>query len=352
MMRLSKRYGVVLGAASCLGAALWMGRVLASGVPAKRALTYSGILQNADGTALSGSHTIEVNFWGSAKPEQDATPLCQTPSVPYELNASGRFAIALPEPCTQAAQEHADLWVNVLVDGRSLGLVKLGAVPYALEAAHAESADQVRSGTPLDTRLNALMPPKSVVSAYLNAEEIAASFDETGLGLKESVYAGWAICNGQNGTPDLAGRFVRSSTQGAGATGGDDNVGHTHPIDHDHDVFSCSPEGEHTHQTPAHQHVLPIGFDNGVAYFTAGADIGPIFGSEVRTEWRSALGVAGFEVAATRMAWTENAGSGTSGPGTPHAHVIDVPPHVGSSGPSSVTDNRPAFIELVPLMRL
>lgn len=37
---------------------------------------------------------------------------------------------------------------------------------------------------------------------------IAANFDASGLALANSVRAGWAICNGENGTVDMRGRFA------------------------------------------------------------------------------------------------------------------------------------------------
>ncbi len=38
--------------------------------------------------------------------------------------------------------------------------------------------------------------------------DISITFDVTGLGLTNTDWLGWAICNGQNGTPDLSGRFI------------------------------------------------------------------------------------------------------------------------------------------------
>ncbi|HET8933967.1 MAG TPA: hypothetical protein VFN67_11030 [Polyangiales bacterium] len=199
---------------------------------------------------------MQLTFWRS----KDMTPAhlaCQTRSTPVALRSSGQFSISLPEECTQAVHDNAELWVEVTVDGSSLGSARLGAVPYALEAKHASSADDVRTGTPLDGRLKGLVPPKSILGAYLSADDIAASFDETGLGKLDSSYAGWAICNGQNGTPNLDGRFPRMSTLAAGAEGGNDNSDHTHAIDHDHPAFNSAGEAGHTHVVPAHQHLMP-----------------------------------------------------------------------------------------------
>jgi len=61
------------------------------------------------------------------------------------------------------------------------------------------------------------------------------NFDATGLGTGPLV--GWALCNGNNGTPNLSNRFVRSTVTsgGLGVTGG--TTTHTHIVDsHSHSV--------------------------------------------------------------------------------------------------------------------
>jgi microcystin-dependent protein len=42
-------------------------------------------------------------------------------------------------------------------------------------------------------------------------------------GLAAAIPAGWALCDGSNGTPDLVGKFIRGGSQ-AGDTGGADSV--------------------------------------------------------------------------------------------------------------------------------
>ena len=74
------------------------------------------------------------------------------------------------------------------------------------------------------------IPIKGIIFAYLTAQNIIDYFDATGLGDAGS-FIGWAICNGSNGTPDGRGKFFRlpdAWTTGAGATGGNDAVAHTH----------------------------------------------------------------------------------------------------------------------------
>ena len=128
-------------------------RARAAGVPEVEALTYTGYLEGADGAALDGTRSIAVRFWESEEAE-DA--LCNAEAASLELVA-GRFQLALPKKCADAVKASPDVWADVVVDGSSLGRTKLGAVPYALEAGHATSADAAsRASGALAEQLGAL----------------------------------------------------------------------------------------------------------------------------------------------------------------------------------------------------
>lgn len=199
----------------------------------------------------------------------------------------------------------------------------------------------------------AALPPKTVVNAYLTSIDVSTYFDTTGLGMATGPYAGWALCNGKNGTPDLNGRFVRVNNAVSGAMGGSDTLVHTHAIDHDHAAFASAAEAAHTHGTPAHQHLVPVGFDSYNNYFfTAGADNNPAYGSTVVTANHASGPTGTYATGLTRQAYTDNSGAATTGAGSAHAHAVDVPPFAGMSGPPSVAENRPAYLELTALMRL
>lgn len=67
-------------------------------------------------------------------------------------------------------------------------------------------------------------------------------------GLIANIPAGWLLCNGQNGTPDLRDRFIKGATLEAGATGGSathTHAAHTGVINHTHPVNVTDPG--HTH---------------------------------------------------------------------------------------------------------
>jgi hypothetical protein len=200
-----------------------------------------------------------------------------------------------------------------------------------------------------------VVPPKGIIHCNLSVDDVAEFFDDTGLGVRSDKYGGFAICNGNNGTPDLTGFFVMGDVSGIGATGGSASSAHTHAIDHDHGSFTSGTEAAHTHTTPAHQHQTDIGWDGTALYMRAvsGADSDPYSGSTVVSDDRLALvhGSANT-VNNGRYALTQSDGGGTSGAGSSHSHSVDVPALTGDSGAASVTENRPPFVGLVPLMRL
>lgn len=92
--------------------------------------------------------------------------------------------------------------------------------------------------------------PKGGIIMY---DGSVANFDVTGLGLSGKGLKGWALCNGQNGTPDLRGRFIAGYN----------------PLDGDYDAIGKNG-GSKTHillnaNLPAHNHpVTDNGHSHGV----------------------------------------------------------------------------------------
>lgn len=160
----------------------------------------------------------------------------------------------------------------------------------------------------------ASVPPKTVVYADLSPSEITANFNGTGLGTSAN-WSGWAICNGNNGTRNLANKFVRAVTGGSGGTGGSDS-------------------NSHTHSTPNHQHEVPIGFDENNEFWSDDGSGSPLYGSVVIGSVRRAAPAKAAEaVGAARHALTKSEGGGVTG--TP-----------------SDTNNMPAYVELTAVMKL
>lgn len=149
-----KRSVTLLAAASLVTLAFLGGKGWAAGVPTTGALTYSGNLESAGGTPLTGNHSIQVSFWNTAS--GGTSPLCQTVPSSLSLDPGGRFTLTLPDECATAVRNSANVWVQVTADGLSMERSKLGAVPYALEAAAAaQGAVQLKAPatTPIPARV-------------------------------------------------------------------------------------------------------------------------------------------------------------------------------------------------------
>jgi hypothetical protein len=111
-------------------------RARAAGIPATQAMTYSGVLTNAAGAPLTGSKNIQIQIYDMAS---GGTVQCTVGPTAIEL-VNGGFSVVLPDTCTTVVHATPDLWIEVFADGASLGRTKLGAVPFAVEADHANGA--------------------------------------------------------------------------------------------------------------------------------------------------------------------------------------------------------------------
>lgn len=153
---MNRRYHHLTFAALALalgsGGTLIVQQVRAAGVPKTGALTYAGVLALPDGTSVQGTKNIGLAVYDAAS---NGNLLCQVMSAPVPVQG-GHFQVALPDVCLVAVQSNSDVWVDVQVDGGSVGRSKLGAVPYAIEAQRAAGASSVVGGGALDQRLAAL----------------------------------------------------------------------------------------------------------------------------------------------------------------------------------------------------
>ncbi len=141
--------GITLGLVALAGGFV-AGRAHADGIPATAALTYTGTLEDVSGAPLTGAKQLVVALFDA---QSNGTQKC-TVSQSVALVA-GRFQVLLPDTCTQAVQAKPDLWVEVTVDGTSLGRTKLMAVPYAAEASHAVNATNATRATNADNATHA-----------------------------------------------------------------------------------------------------------------------------------------------------------------------------------------------------
>jgi hypothetical protein len=137
------------GGIAAAGVAFFVGHAWAGGIPAAPGvLTYSGVLEDANGAPYSGTN-VEIKLW-SAGPT-GGTVLCDTGSpVALTQDKRGRFTVSL-DGCATAIKANANVWSEVLIDGNSLGRSKMSAVPYAVEASHATAADSATTATTAST---------------------------------------------------------------------------------------------------------------------------------------------------------------------------------------------------------
>lgn len=227
-------------------------RARADGIPAMQPMTYAGTLEEGNG-AVNGTRNIRLTIWDDATSTESMRSRCVT-TAQNTMVTNGRFQLTLDNACVAAVRSTPDLWLEIEVNGSSLGRTKLSSVPFAVEAARASGLTAAAA--------NALVPTGTIVAFG---------------GANERVPNGWLLCDGRSvqrsmypalfdaiGTahggdgnnfnlPDLRGRFLRgvdgmagrdpnAATRAAANTGGNSgnavgtvqggSVGaHTHPID-------------------------------------------------------------------------------------------------------------------------
>ena len=148
-------------------------------------------------------------------------------------------------------------------------------------------------------------------------------------GATDQIPAGWALCDGQNGTPDLRDRFIVGAGSGyaVGATGGDavSNISHTHAgFIHDHGI---SNDGSHTHTYSG-----TTGSDSDHTTVDGSNDTDTV--SEAGHH-HSFSGTTSSATSHAHGGFTTNAGNGQTGPGGPAAF-----------------DNRPPYYALAFIIKL
>lgn len=136
---------IALSFAMTFALGYWVSRARAAGGPQVSPLTYSGVLSDMNGVPLTGSKSIVLQLYDSAT---GPTALCSSTPATVTLVA-GAFQAALGDSCTPIVHSTPDLWIDVQVDGTSIGREKLGSVPFALEADHAQSASAIVANAPV-----------------------------------------------------------------------------------------------------------------------------------------------------------------------------------------------------------
>src|SRR4051812_7123921 len=115
-------------------------RVYAEGGPRDKPMFYAGTL-SVEGAPANGPHAISLSLHEAA---EGGSALCssQTPAADV---MHGHFRVELSDACVATLRAKPDTFMEVSFTGdddvtHTLTRVKVGAVPYALEADHAVSA--------------------------------------------------------------------------------------------------------------------------------------------------------------------------------------------------------------------
>lgn len=280
---------------------LWIVVLLKSaafaGVPAT--LNYQGTLADSAGQPVNGSKAItfklyktptgQTAFWSEAQPS-------------VELR-DGRFSVVLGANAANPIKPQdftGETYIGIQVaPDAEMPRQKFTSVAYAFTASNAPAAI-----------------PKGVIVMWSGA--------------LTAIPSGWALCDGNNGTPDLRDRFVVGAGSGyvIGNTGGAASVN----ISHSHSIAAQSPgtssAGDHLHS------------------FSGDT-------SETKGETHSVTddGSNDREVAGDNHSHSY---SGTTSAAGGHTHTVNSHDHGGATGSAGSTalENRPPYYALAFIIKL
>lgn len=163
-------------------------------------------------------------------------------------------------------------------------------------------------------------------------------------GASNNIPAGWALCNGQNGTPNLVDRFIvgAGSSYSVGATGGEA----THALS-----TSEMPSHNHSFSSSSHSHTISL---SGLTTNSAGAhthsfspalchDSGNTF--QYRVDKDYTMTSAQFECASAGAHTHTISGNASIGNASVYGSI-------GSTGSGTAHENRPPYYALCFIMKL
>ena len=165
--------------------------------------------------------------------------------------------------------------------------------------------------------------------------------------------SGWAICNGQNGTPDLRDRFIvgAGSAYSVNNTGGANSVTLTEAQMPSHN-HSFSGSSSHSHTVNNHSHSFSGSGSNthshGIPRGQGGADadITPYVADDTVENIQSS-----FSSDSTSITINVSGTTGGSSPGT-NSQTVSISGNTGSKGSGNSHENRPPYYALMFIMKL
>ena len=306
-----------------------------------------------------GQFNADVQFVHTARDELDAENIVHAPGSGLPNMAGNAYSRSVG---TNANQLPDTAQADGRYARRNNNLSDLASTSIARDNLNVYSRSQVW------TRDEAYSKPQ--------VDDIALGVIPIGLiamwsGSVANIPSGWALCNGQNGTPDLRNRFVvgAGSSYTVGATGGANSVtlttaqmpahGHSGTAasagGHSHSA-STGSGGSHSHSgstnsTGAHTH--GIQHDNGTA---AGSGIKNVLADPRRSgseSWRDVAQLRTASAGAHTHSLSINSAGGHThsvsvASGGAHTHSVSV----GNTGGGEAHENRPPYYALAYIMKL
>lgn len=269
-------------------------------------------------------------------------------------NLSESREVALGTPSTITAQTTNSTTGTSHTHTITLGPADVGAPPVSRQIIAGNGltgGGSLAANVPLVLGTPSKLTPSTTnsVTAQSHTHEVFGLVPAGGIimwsGAINTVPAGWALCNGQNGTPDLRDRFVvgAGSTYNPGNTGGSKDaivVAHTHSA-------STGSSGNHSHTgstntTGAHTH-------NILLYELSG---GSVSASTAVLEHLRATNNDQRARNLSNRALSAGNHSHTVSTNTTGAHTHSVSGTTASSGSSGNNANLPPYLALAFIMKL
>lgn len=303
-------------------------------------IVYHGKLKES-GNLVNGTRNVQFKIYDQAS---GGTQIGQSQSANVPV-VNGIFSYPLNMNGIDLA--NGDLWIETIVENKILSpREKLTSVAFALHARNAQGIQQA-AGESIDFIVgkekkasighDGTMSTLSGGTTYYMVPRGAIIMWS---GPISSLPSGWALCNGNNGTPDLTNRFILSvenDNENPGGTGGTHSqvLNITQLPSHTHSAV-INDDGEHSHFGTAissgmHSHGFDIYRENsGGTYRNMGG---------TDTIYKDTL-------------YTKDTGA--------HSHALDIdsngmhthPITINAVGNNAPIDNRPAFYKLAFIMKL
>jgi len=160
----------------------------------------------------------------------------------------------------------------------------------------------------------------------------------------EDIPEGWALCDGENGTPDLRDRFIVSAgnTYNEGDTGGEDSVtlAESEIPSHDHGDGSLSTGND------SHSHSGTTGSDSHSHSYNRGDTS---FSDHSDQKYDNTTG-SGFDLNSSRTTGSDSHSHGFSTDTDTHNHSISG--STANAGGGNSHENRPKYYALAFIMKL